>query len=115
MKTNDICFTAQTNIDSIDIERSTVTGLTDVDFPNQLINIYPNPFANIINISGLNTGKTYTINISNTSGQKVYSQQVANSSTLSINKAGLQRGRYWLSIFDYKKRKLIGTVAVIKE
>jgi len=115
MKTSDTCFTVQTNVDSIDIERSAITGLTDVDFPAQIINVYPNPFAGIINVSGLNTGKIYTINISNTLGQKVYSQQVTSSSTLSINKGRLQSGRYWLSIFDYKKRKLIGTVPVIKE
>lgn len=115
MKTSDTCYTSQTNIDSIDIERSTVTGLTDVDFPTQLINVYPNPFAGIINISGLNTGKTYSIVISNAAGQKIYNQQVSNSRNFSINKTGLQTGKYWLSIYDYKKHKLIGTVSVIKE
>jgi len=115
MKTSDTCYTSQTNIDSIDIERSTVTGLTDVDFPTQLINVYPNPFAGIINISGLNTGKTYSIVISNAAGQKIYNQQVSNSRNFSINKTGLQSGKYWLTIYDYKKHKLIGTVSVIKE
>ena len=115
MKTSDTCFTSQTNIDSIDIERSTITGLTDLDFPGQSINIYPNPFNQVINISGLNTGKTYIISISNAAGQKVHSQQVNNSRTVAINKTGLQRGQYWLNIYDYKKHVLIGTVPLIKE
>jgi len=115
MKTSDTCYTAQTNIDSIKIERSTVTGLIDVDFPGQPINIYPNPFENGINISGLNTGKTYVISVSNAAGQKVYSQQFSNNQTISIHKAGLQSGRYWLSIYDVKKRRLIGTVAIMKQ
>jgi len=115
MKTSDTCFTAQTNIDSIKIERSAITGLTDVDFPNQVINVYPNPFCNIININGLNAGKTYAIIIANAPGQKVYNRQVINSRTLSISNGQLQAGRYWLSIYDLKKHSLIGSIPLIKE
>ena len=115
MKTSDTCYTSQLGIDSIDIERSAVTGITDVDFPNQLINVYPNPFAGSIIVNGLNTAKTYTITISNAAGQKIYSQQVTNSRNAVINKAGLQDGKYWLSIYDYKKHILIGTALLIKE
>ena len=115
MKTSDTCFTSQTGIDSISIERSAITGITDTDFPNQVINVYPNPFAGDINISGLNTGKQYTIHLSNANGQKVYSQQVSNSRTVSITKTGLQSGKYWLSIYDTRKHQLIGTALLIKE
>jgi hypothetical protein len=115
MKTSDSCFTTQTNIDSIDIERSAVTGLTDIDFPGQLINVYPNPFNNVININGLNAAKTYTVIIANAPGQKVYNRQIANSNTLSINNGHLQAGRYWLSIYDVKKHSLLGTIPLIKE
>jgi len=115
MKTSDTCFTSQTGIDSISIERSAVTGITDTDFPNQVINVYPNPFAGDITISGLNTGKQYTINLGNANGQKVYSQQVNNSRTITISKTGLQSGKYWLSIYDTRKHQLIGTALLIKE
>lgn len=115
MKTSDTCYTSQTNTDSIDIERSAITGLTDVDFPNQVITIYPNPFSHVINITGLNQGKIYTISISNAAGQKLFSLQATNRQTLSIDRTGLQSGTYWLSIYDYKKHTLIGTVPVIKE
>ena len=115
MKTSDTCYTSQTNIDSIDIERSPITGLTDVDFPNQVINVYPNPFRNSTTISGLNAGKTYTITINNSAGQKMYSQQISSSRSAVINKPGLQSGKYWLSIYDFKKHTLIGTVSLFKE
>jgi hypothetical protein len=86
-----------------------------VDFPSQLINVYPNPFSGSIAVNGLSTGKTYTITISNAAGQKIYSQQVTNSRNAAINKAGLPDGKYWLSIYDYKKHILIGTALLIKE
>ena len=115
MKTSDTCYIAKTGIDSITIERSAVTGLIDLDFPGQVINIYPNPFSNSIQITGLNAGKTYSITISNAAGQSVHRQQVSNSSRVTITKSGLQTGKYWLSMYDYKKHLLIGTVALIKE
>jgi uncharacterized repeat protein (TIGR01451 family) len=115
MKTSDACYAAQTNIDSIKIDRSSVTGLRDVDNPSQIINVYPNPFKQLININGLSTGKTYTITINNLNGQQVYSQQISNRSSFGINKTMLPGGSYWITIFDVKKKRIIGTVPLIKE
>jgi len=115
MKTSDSCYTAQINIDSIDIERSPVTGLTDVDFPNQVISVYPNPFSGTINISGLNTGKTYSIQLGNAAGQQVYNLQVSNSRMVTFTKSGLASGHYSLRIYDAKKRTLIGTIIMLKK
>ncbi|HEX6429497.1 MAG TPA: T9SS type A sorting domain-containing protein, partial [Niastella sp.] len=115
MKSSATCYTVQANIDSIKIERATVTGITDVDYPNQVIKIYPNPFSRIISITGLNTGKAYTIIINNPKGQQVYSHQVKNVNSYTVNKQGLLSGQYWLSIYDNSKKRLIGTVPLIKE
>jgi hypothetical protein len=115
MKTSDTCFTSQTNIDSIKIERSSVTGLRDMDYPNRLINVYPNPFKQGININGLNTAKSYTISIHTAAGQQVYRQQVSNRATYSIDKLILPGGSYWLTIYDDKKHKAIGTTRLLRE
>ena len=115
MKSNAACYTVQSNIDSIKIERATVTGITDVDFPNQEIKIYPNPFNRVINITGLSTAKEYTIIINDLKGAQVYSRQVNNVNNYVINKQSLLTGQYWLTIYDNSKKKFIGTVPLIKE
>lgn len=115
MKTSDACFSAQTNIDSIRIDRSSVTGLIDLDNPTQVINVYPNPFKQSISIGGLNASKSYTITITNMNGQQLYSQQVSGHGSVTINRAILPGGNYWISIYDVKKKRMIGTVPLIKE
>jgi hypothetical protein len=115
MKTSDGCYAFQTNTDSIKVIRSTVTGLRDMDYPNQLITVYPNPFKQIINVNGLSTGKTYTLTINSLGGQQVYRQQISNRNNYSIDKNILVSGSYWLTIYDNNKKRAIGTIPVIKE
>jgi uncharacterized repeat protein (TIGR01451 family) len=115
MKSSAACYTVQSNIDSVKIERATITGLTDVDFPNQEIKIYPNPFSRVINITGLNTAKGYTIIINDLKGVQVYGHQINNVNNYIVNKQSLLTGQYWLTIYDNSKKKLIGTMPLIKE
>ncbi len=115
MKTSAPCYTVQTNLDSVLIVRSTGNGITDPDFPGQRIDIFPNPFSQSINIDGLNGGKIYLISIHDALGKKVYEQRVSNSETLTLNEGMLQTGSYWLSIYDLKKNKLLGTRPVFKK
>ena len=113
MKTSDTCYTAQTNIDSIKIVRSSVTGITDIDFPQQVINIYPNPFSGQFMISGLNTGKTYQVTLYNMQGQQLLSQMVSNKQSLFVNNIITATGIYLLQLYDVKKQRLIGSVKLI--
>lgn len=115
IRTSAACYTVQTNLDSVLIIRNPGNGITDPDFPAQPIDIFPNPFGQSINIDGLNDGKTYLITIHNAAGEKVYEQRVSNSQTLTLNQGMLQPGSYWLSIYDLKKNKLIGTRPVFKK
>jgi hypothetical protein len=115
MKTSDTCFTTQTAIDSAQIIRNSTIGITDPDFPNQIINVYPNPFSQSISIAGLNDGKIYVVIIYNIAGEKVFQQQINNKDNIVLSAGYLQIGNYWLSIYGYIKNNLIGTIPVLKE
>jgi Secretion system C-terminal sorting domain len=115
MRTSDPCYTVQTSTDSAEVMRGTGTGIIDPDFPGQGIGISPNPFSQLITIDGLNISKVYFIAIHGALGERVYQQQVSNSTGLSIDASALQTGSYWLSIYDYKKNKLLGTMPVFKK
>lgn len=115
MKTSDSCYTIQADIDSLQVTLNITTGIVDPDFPNQIINVFPNPFAQSIRINGLTSNKIYSIIIRNTLGESVYQQQVYNTSAITINGSNLQNGSYWLSVYDYRKYKLIGTIFILKQ
>ena len=115
MKTSSSCYTVQTNVDSIKIDRSSITGLVDIDNPGRIINVYPNPFKQGINISGLSTGKTYMISISDVTGKLIYQQRVSNSAGFSIDGKALAGGSYWLHVYDVTKNRLIGVSPLIRQ
>jgi len=115
MKTSNTCYATQTNTDSVKIDRSSVTGLVDIDNPGQVITVYPNPFKQGIGISGLSTAKTYMVVISDASGKEVYRQRVSNNSHLTTDKSLFMNGSYWLRLYDAKKNRLIGITLLIKE
>jgi len=115
MKSNDPCSSSLYDIDSIKINRSSVTGVTDIDFPNQLINVYPNPFVKIVNIDGLNISKKYVLYIRNSAGQTLYEKRIQGRNDFKIEELKLSTGTYWLSIYDEKKKRLIGTIPILKK
>jgi hypothetical protein len=115
MKSSAACYTAQTNIDSIDVRRDQSTGIIDVDDPSRVINIYPNPFRDRFTIDGLNAGKIYTVMIYNLQGQIIFQQKVTNKNTIEIPGLKPTATVYWLSIYDDRKQKLIGTVKMLKQ
>jgi uncharacterized repeat protein (TIGR01451 family) len=114
MKTSEDCYTAQTNTDSIIIRRDMSTGITDTDNPGQVITVYPNPVNGPITISGLSAGKTYTFTIVNLQGQVVHTKRVANQSTTTISEFKGVSGVYWLTIYDEKRNRTLGSVQLIK-
>jgi hypothetical protein len=113
MRSNSTCNLNQTNIDSIKITRSAATGLTDIDFPDQRIIIYPNPFGGSISINGLQLSKSYTVTLVNSLGQALLKRTVRNRTETKINQQ-VPSGIYWLSIYDITKKRLVGSEALIK-
>jgi hypothetical protein len=93
--------------------RSAATGLTDIDFPNQHIIIYPNPFGESISITGLQISKSYTITLVNSLGQVLIRRTVRNRTETKIYQQ-VPSGIYWLSIYDITKKRLVGSEALIK-
>jgi hypothetical protein len=115
MKTSDPCATAQTAVDRVLVVRIAKEGIVDPEFPNQVITVHPNPFNNFITIAGLNDGKSYLLTIQNSLGLIKHQQQVNRKETSTLYLSHLPDGNYWISIYDHKKHKLIGTLPVLKE
>lgn len=115
MKTSETCYTSQTGVDSIKITRDATTGIVDVDYPGQVISIYPNPFNGPITISGLSTTKKYTVILYNLRGQQLSSTRIYNTNTATINGSPYSAGSYWLGIYDEKRKRLLGTVKLVKQ
>jgi uncharacterized repeat protein (TIGR01451 family) len=115
MKSNASCVVATTVTDSVLLKRSSVTGINDPDMPGQVINIYPNPFRDVIMIKGLSAAKTYTVMLYNLEGKQIVSRRVSNRSTLNITRQHQATGTYWLSIYDEKRKQLLGTVKLLKQ
>ncbi|MGB3006992.1 MAG: T9SS type A sorting domain-containing protein [Chitinophagaceae bacterium] len=113
MKTSNTCYISETNIDSINITLSLATGISDIDFPNQQINVYPNPFNEALMIKGLQSSKTYTVSLVNQFGQTLILRTIRSSTDVKI-KQNFTKGSYWLKIYDNSKKRLLGTIGLIK-
>ena len=113
MKTSETCFKSETNEDSVKISRDVTTGITDPDNPGQVIRVFPNPFKGQFRLNGLDMAKVYTIMISNASGKQVLTRKITRSSSALISLSMKPAGIYLLSIYDEKKKYLIGTITLI--
>ncbi len=114
MQTTDACQTEFIVLDSIGVTKNSITGLTDIDYPNSPIISFPNPFVNFIHISGLNASKTYTFTLFNSQGVKVKEVQVSMQTEVDIESAELQNGVYLLQVYDNTKNRVIGTMTLLK-
>ncbi|QEC41437.1 DUF7619 domain-containing protein [Pseudobacter ginsenosidimutans] len=112
MESSETCYTDKYAIDSILIVKSTPTGIADPDFPASNINIGPNPFTSIINISGLQRSKSYLLTIVNASGTVLWKRKVSNTNTYIIQSNGFTTGVYWLHITDEKNKRPLGTMSL---
>ncbi len=114
MRTSDTCFAEQTGMDSITLIRGSITGITDLDFPNITITIYPNPVDDIVYIKGLSTAKAYFVTVTNSTGQIVYSANYKLIEDLQINLSHFQTGIYHISLYDKRRKKIIGSEQIFK-
>jgi hypothetical protein len=115
MKTSLSCYTAQTAIDSIVITKFGATGLVDPDFPGQTISANPNPFRDQLVVYGLNVSKSYTIILYNQQGHLISKTRVTGRTSQTWNVPALQSGAYMLRIYDETKKRVIGTIEVVKQ
>lgn len=115
MKSNASCITTQSVTDSIKIIRDQATGITDPDNPGKVINIYPNPFNKQLYISGLSSGKTYILYLTNLNGQLLQRKKITNRSNAELISQKEKAGTYLLSVYDEKKKVLLGSVKVIRQ
>jgi hypothetical protein len=103
----------QATIDNINISGNATTAISEVNEPNNVITIYPNPANNEIQISGINSLATEaTIVVTNMLGQTVLARKfVSISQTHNINVSQIPAGVYCVEITtglnEKYKRKLI--------
>lgn len=116
MNSSEACVTPAQVTDSVKlIKNLTTTGVTDVDYPGMVINNYPNPVTNELHISGLNTGKQYSLQVFDSKGTLVHTYQANNTTLKTITTGGWKQGSYWIRIIDLKKVRVLGSLKVIKQ
>jgi len=115
LKTSENCYTFQDAYDSVSINYEPLEGISDPDFPGQLIGVNPNPFSNQISISGLNNTKTYSLTLYQENGRTIHSEQVMNRVAVDLNYPNLSSGIYLLSIYDMTKKRVLGSLKLVKK
>lgn len=114
MRSNATCIVTNTAIDSILLKRSMATGITDPDMPGQMIQIFPNPFKEVITINGLSISKRYTIRLSNMEGKVLVNSRLSGRAFTSLRSQYYSNGTYLLSIYDDTRKRILGTVKITK-
>jgi hypothetical protein len=106
------CASSVTAIDSITIVRSIVTAVPDVDVPGKMILAYPNPFNGPVTIKGFQVGKQYTLSLYDMQGKLILKKRVYQQDKTEINIQN--RGNYILQINDDTKKRLLGSLQIIR-
>jgi len=114
MRTSDSCYTYQTDVDSVKVERSPVTWIIDPEFPGEPISFSPNPFESSFQVSGLHPGKMYWLVIRNALGQIVYQRELREAPVATVRPGLPDGGGYWISVYDRKKERIIGTKMMVR-
>jgi len=114
MKTNAPCYTVQVSIDSIKLERSSITAIIDPDNPGKEIRVFPNPFSSRIIISGLLPWKKYQVEIFGLHGQLLRNIMMAGKEEITLDIDAISSGIYSLRIYDITKSRLLGTFKMLK-
>jgi hypothetical protein len=101
LASNDVRITAPPrSVSFILVDKSSVTGVVDIDPADKMIKLFPSPSPNgnfSIRFTGLLPAGQTTVSIINDRGQVVYQQTTHHSQLLSINRH-LTRGIYFVKI-----------------
>ena len=101
-------ITDQTSVHAVYMNSTISCGLLssidNIETSLELINIYPNPTQNVLNIQIKNQKQVndYFFKITNLSGQVLYTKEM-NSTLDNINIQDLSKGVYFISVFDAQK------------
>jgi len=113
VRTSDQCYTSQTGIDSITINKTNITAVVDVDNPGQPVIIYPNPFREQISVNGLQATKAYILSLYDIQGKLLLHQRVVNKTKAEVRPPAAGGSIYILRIYDEKAQKLIGSQKLV--
>lgn len=114
MKSSDSCSTAQYAVDSIVIVHNAGSGgLVDMDHPDQIINVGPNPFVRKITITGLQPDKSYGISLVNRDGKEMIFLHVKGQQQSDLTTGDLNQGIYYLRVYDESSHRVIGSVVLL--
>lgn len=113
VRTSDQCYTSQTGIDSITINKTNITAVVDVDNPGEPVITYPNPFREQISLNGLKATKTYIISLYDIQGKLLLHQRVVNQTKTEIRPPAVSGSIYILRIYDEKAQRLIGSQKLV--
>jgi hypothetical protein len=113
VRTSDQCYTAQTGIDSIKINKTNITAVVDVDNPDKPVIIYPNPFRDQINVNDLQPTKVYVLSLYDVQGKLLLHQRVVNQTKAVINPPAGMGGIYILRVYDEKTNRLLGISNIV--
>jgi len=113
VRTSDQCYTSQTGIDSITINKTKITAVVDVNNPGQPVIIYPNPFREQISVNGLQATKAYILSLYDIQGKLLLHQRVVNKTKTEIRPPAASGSIYILRIYDEKLQKLIGSQKLV--
>ena len=112
VRTGNACSSSITATDSIVITRSIVTAVPDTDVPGKMIIAYPNPFNGPVTIKGFQINKQYTLSLFDMQGRLILKKRVYQQSKTEINVQG--KGNYILQINDDTKKRLLGSLQIIR-
>lgn len=115
MKSNATCIITQVAVDSIKLTRDMATGITDPGNPAKIISLFPNPFTRQLYVNGLDASKTYTIYISNINGQVIDQKRVNRQTNVELDVRTQKPGIYLVSIYDERRKLLLGSVKLVKQ
>jgi hypothetical protein len=112
VRTGNACSSSITATDSIVITRSIVTAVPDTDVPGKMILAYPNPFNGPVTIKGFQVNKQYTLSLFDMQGKLILKKRVYQQSKTEMNVQG--KGNYILQINDDTKKRLLGSLQIIR-
>lgn len=114
MTSNRNCLQYNQVTDSIHITRAMITGIVDPSFPGSDIMVYPNPSTGPVTIGGLQASGKYELEIRDAHGRKVFNRSLAGRTSYNFELPGVN-GLYFLTITDSRKKRLLGTVKLLKK
>ena len=79
-------------------------GIEDYDLGSQQVAVYPNPFADAINVNVKNAGETLSVKVTNQLGQLVFEKLASQTDEMKLNLNDLNAGVYFVTVTSGNNR-----------